>query len=402
MEAVKKSLELYFHIPFCVRKCNYCDFLSAPCTREVQEDYMGALFAELEGKAKEYGDYRVVSVFIGGGTPSVVESKWIAELLEKARQQFAFAEDAEITIEVNPGTVDEEKLQTYYNAGINRLSIGLQSANDAELLSLGRIHSYEQFVETYELARKVGFANINVDVMSALPGQSMESYGETLQKLLQLSPMPEHISAYSLIVEEGTPFAKWEAEGKLDLPDEDAEREMYEKTKSILGEAGFHRYEISNYARAGYECRHNCGYWKRVDYLGFGIGAASLVNNTRFQNDVDLQEYLQKPLLSRCEETRLTLQEQMEETMFLGLRMTKGVSVQAFEQQYGQTLEAVYGAVIRKNIGEGLLTFAIRENDVEKYRKEYMKDDRKKDKYLRLTNKGLDVSNYVMSQFLFD
>lgn len=402
LEETKKDLELYFHIPFCVKKCNYCDFLSAPCTRETQESYMAALFAELEGRAKEYSDYRVISVFIGGGTPSIVEANRIAELLERARRLFAFSEDVEITIEVNPGTVDEKKLRTYFEAGINRLSIGLQSADDTELKMLGRIHTYEQFLETYALAGKVGFVNINVDVMSALPGQTMESYRETLQRLLELSPMPEHISAYSLIVEEGTVFAKWEEEGRLDLPDEDTEREMYEETKRILGEAGFQRYEISNYAREGYECRHNCGYWKRVDYLGFGIGAASLVNNTRFQNDVDLLEYLQNPLLSRCEETKLTLQERMEETMFLGLRMTKGVSVQEFERQFGQPLESVYGAVIRKNIGEGLLIFATRENNGEKYHKEYMEDDRKEDRYLRLTNKGLDVSNHVMSQFLFD
>lgn len=382
MREEKRSLELYFHIPFCVRKCNYCDFLSAPCTRETQEAYMGALFAELEGRAKEYGDYRVVSVFIGGGTPSLLEAKWIVKLMEKARRLFSFGEDAEITLEVNPGTVDEKKLQAYYKAGINRLSIGLQSANDAELQKLGRIHNYEQFLATYGLARKVGFSNMNVDVMSALPGQSMESYCDTLQKLLQLRPVPEHISAYSLIVEEGTPFAKWEAEGLLDLPDEDTEREMYEETKRILSEAGFHRYEISNYARAGYECRHNCGYWKRTEYLGFGIGAASLVQNIRFQNDSELQKYIEQPLGCRSDVQKLTRQEQMEETMFLGLRMTEGVNSRKFEEQYGQTLEEIYGEVIDRNSRDGLLEW-----DGE---------------YLHLTERGLDVSNYIMSQFIFD
>ena len=382
MKEEKRSLELYFHIPFCVKKCNYCDFLSAPCTRETQEAYMGALFAELEGRATGYSDYKVVSVFIGGGTPSIVNADRITELLEKARRLYSFSEDAEITIEVNPGTVDEEKLKKYFNAGINRLSIGLQSANATELQRLGRIHTFEQFQDTYKLAGKVGFTNINVDVMSALPGQSMESYRATLRKVLELRPMPEHISAYSLIVEEGTTFARWAEEGRLDLPDEDTEREMYEETKRILGAAGFQRYEISNYAQKGYECRHNCGYWKRVDYLGFGIGAASLVGNTRFQNDSDLQKYIIRPLHCKIAVQELSLQEQMEETMFLGLRMTEGVSGEEFEQQYGQTLEAVYGAIIQKNIEDGLLTW---QNEA-----------------IRLTEKGLDVSNYVMSQFLFD
>ena len=381
-----KLLELYFHIPFCVKKCNYCDFLSAPSTGEQQEAYMGALFRELEGRAGEYSDYTVTSVFVGGGTPSIVRAELIAELMKLVKQYFMLSADAEITIEVNPGTVDEEKLCIYRKAGINRISIGLQSANSLELQKLGRIHSYEQFLDTYSWARKVGFNNVNVDVMSALPGQSMESYKDTLQKILTLEPMPEHISAYSLIVEEGTPFAQWEEEGILNLPEEDCERHMYEETKRILGESGFERYEISNYARPGFVCRHNCGYWRRRDYVGFGIGAASLVRNKRFHNSENLQKYINSPLECRQDMQELSLEEQMEETMFLGLRMTKGVSMGGFQCIFGCSINEVYGKVIEKNVRDGLLEFVPFDGE----------------KYLCLTEKGLDLSNYVMAQFLLE
>lgn len=344
---------------------------------------MAALFREMEGNAETYRDYSVTSVFIGGGTPSVLEPRWIAELLERARTHFPFA-DAEITIEVNPGTADREKLKIYRGAGVNRLSIGLQSASNEELRRLGRIHTYEQFLETYRLAREAGFANINVDLMSALPGQTLDSYRQTLRKVLALTPPPEHISAYSLIVEEGTPFSELAAAGRLVLPDEDCERLMYQETKRILEEAGLHRYEISNYAREGLFCRHNCGYWRRTEYLGLGLGAASLVGNTRFHNTEDLQEYLGDPLDCRRDFQELTVQEQMEETLFLGLRMTEGVCAKLFRETYGSSLEEVYGEVIQKNIREGLLCW---------------RGDRE---FLALTEQGLDVSNHVMAEFLFD
>lgn len=382
MESENKIIELYIHIPFCVRKCNYCDFLSFPVSREVQESYMAALFSEIAGCAEQYREYEVTSVFIGGGTPSVVEEKHIVRLMELIRARYRLQENAEVTMEVNPGTADEEKLRSYYRAGINRLSIGLQSAKDEELQRLGRIHTYAQFQETYEAARAVGFQNVNVDVMSALPGQSLASYRETLRRLLALTPQPEHISAYSLIVEEGTPFAEWEAQGCLNVPDEDTEREMYEETKRILGEAGFGRYEISNYAKAGYACRHNVGYWRRVNYVGFGIGASSLVENKRFSNDNSLPKYLETPLECRSEIQYLTVPEQMEEFMFLGLRMTAGVSEKEFAECFGQGLSEVYGNVIEENIVKGLLCY--------------------REGRLALTQKGLDVSNYVMAQFLLD
>ena len=381
----QKELELYIHIPFCVKKCSYCDFLSAPATEQTKEAYMAALFAEIGGRAKDYKDRIVTSVFIGGGTPSLLSGDSIRQLMEHIREGFSLAPDAEITMEVNPGTVTAEKLTAFYGAGINRLSIGMQSAQEQELKILGRIHDFDGFCQVYREAVEAGFTNINVDVMSGLPGQTLASYKDTLEKVLRLEPMPQHISAYSLIVEEGTPFAAMADRGELPLPEEDTERAMYEETIEVLAGYGFHRYEISNYALDGYECRHNVGYWIRRDYLGFGIGAASLIDNVRFQNGRDLNAYLAHPLACREEEQSLTTQEQMEETMFLGLRLIRGVSYPEFARCYGQTLEEVYGEVIARNVADGLLT--VREDET--------------GRRLMLTGRGLDVSNYVMAQFLF-
>lgn len=381
----QKELELYIHIPFCVKKCSYCDFLSAPATEQTKEAYMAALFAEIGGRAKDYKDRIVTSVFIGGGTPSLLSADTIRQLMEHIREGFSLASDVEITMEVNPGTVTAEKLTAFYAAGINRLSIGMQSAQEQELKILGRIHDFDGFCQVYREAVEAGFTNINVDVMSGLPGQTLASYKDTLEKVLRLEPMPQHISAYSLIVEEGTPFAAMADRGELPLPEEDTERAMYEETIEVLAGYGFHRYEISNYALDGYECRHNVGYWIRRDYLGFGIGAASLIGNVRFQNGRDLNAYLAHPLACREEQQSLTTQEQMEETMFLGLRLIRGVSYPEFARCYGQTLEEVYGEVISRNVADGLLT--VREDET--------------GRRLMLTGRGLDVSNYVMAQFLF-
>lgn len=381
----QKELELYVHIPFCVKKCSYCDFLSAPATEQTKEAYMAALFAEIGGRAKDYKERIVTSIFIGGGTPSLLSGDSIRQLMEHIREGFSLAPDAEITMEVNPGTVTTEKLTAFYGAGINRLSIGMQSAQEQELKILGRIHDFDGFCQVYREAVEAGFTNINVDVMSGLPGQTLASYKDTLEKVLRLEPMPQHISAYSLIVEEGTPFAAMADRGELPLPEEDTERAMYEETIEVLAGYGFHRYEISNYALDGYECRHNVGYWIRRDYLGFGIGAASLIDNVRFQNGRDLNAYLAHPLACREEQQSLTTQEQMEETMFLGLRLIRGVSYPEFARCYGQTLEEVYGEVIARNEADGLLT--VREDET--------------GRRLMLTGRGLDVSNYVMAQFLF-
>lgn len=375
-------MELYIHIPFCIQKCGYCDFMSAPATKQVQNAYMEALLGEI--RSADVTDNIITSVFIGGGTPSAVDSAWIPRLMDTVRRKFTLAGDAEISMEVNPGTVTRESLELYRKAGVNRLSIGCQSADDGELARIGRIHSFSQFLDTYRWAREAGFANINVDLMSALPGQSMEDWERTLEKILALDPIPEHISAYSLIVEEGTAFHEQYKAGQLVLPDEDTEREMYWKTAEILQNSGYEHYEISNYARNGYICRHNCGYWQRANYLGFGIGAASLYQNIRFRNTDSLAEYLEAlahgSMPGRLDIQQLSVEDQMAETFILGLRMMEGVDLQEFKETYGKTAEEVYGNVIRESIEEGLL-------------------ERRKSR-LVLTKRGIDISNYIMAKFI--
>ena len=381
-----RPLELYVHIPFCIRKCQYCDFLSGPSSKEERREYVTELCQKIRTYKKLAGSYHVVSIFIGGGTPSILEAEQITAIFEAIRDTFVVDEGAEITVEMNPGTVTEEKLTAYRQAGINRLSIGLQSAKDEELRILGRIHTYEEFLDTYRLARETGFGNINVDLMSAIPGQTVEGWEDTLRKVVKLGP--EHISAYSLIIEEGTPFyeiyvkgrAGEELSGKVvkereevnlcagRLPDEEEERQMYRQTKEILKEYGYHRYEISNYALPGYECRHNLGYWNRTEYLGIGTGAASLMENRRW-------DYGEEPVV-------LSMREQMEEYMFLGLRKTQGVSKTKFADEFGRRMDTVYGEVLEKMYGMRLME----END----------------DFVRLTERGIDVSNAVMCEFLLE
>lgn len=376
-----KNLGIYIHIPFCVKKCNYCDFLSFPADEKAREAYVKTLLQEIRMEAQAYHSYQVQTVFFGGGTPSILTVSQLTEIMNCLRENFSFAESVEISMEANPGTVTEGSLKGYYEAGINRLSIGLQSANDIEMKKLGRIHSYGMFLEAYSAAVAAGFININVDVMSALPGQDENSYRDTLEKVLALNPRPTHISAYSLILEEGTLFYEWDKQGKLDLPDEEAERAMYEMTGSILGRAGYERYEISNYALPGYECRHNKSYWTRDNYLGIGLGAASLVDNVRLSNEDDMASYMERVVRGKHkkEGVPLTKNEQMEETMFLGLRLMEGVSKKEFETTYGVSMDSVYGDVIALHAGNGLLEVGER---------------------VKLTKKGIDVSNIVMADFL--
>ena len=372
----KDGLELYLHIPFCIKKCDYCDFLSGPSTRAGQEAYIYALLREI--KAVSALENRPVdTVFIGGGTPSVPECDVMEKLLQGMPESFCFQKDAEITIEANPGTLTPKKLELYRKYGINRISIGLQSPKDEELKVLGRIHNYEQFQESYQMARAAGFSNINTDLMFAIPGQSYEGWMENLRIVAELGP--EHISAYSLIIEEGTPFSKRE----LDLPDEDTEYRMYEDTAKVLEEYGYHQYEISNYARGGQECRHNEGYWQRKDYIGLGLGAASLIGNERFTNTADMQEYLEKsgnPEQIRNNREILTREDEMAEFMFLGLRMTEGVSKAEFQEYFGIAIEKIYGKVLEKYKHQGLLV---------------EKEDR-----IFLSRAGIHVSNVVMADFL--
>ncbi len=378
---MKNKLELYIHIPFCIRKCNYCDFLSAPADEKTKGNYVAALVREIRQSSCE--EVLVDTVFIGGGTPSILEAEQMEDILSSVRKNFHICEDAEITIECNPGTVTEEKLLTYKKFGVNRISFGLQSTNNEELRCLGRIHSYEDFLESYELARKCGFDNINIDLMSALPGQTIESYEETVCKVLALNP--EHISAYSLIVEEGTALKRQlDRDGYDCLPSEDDEREMYYRTEQLLKEAGYHRYEISNYAKKGLECRHNIGYWKRKEYMGFGLGAASLIGNCRYNNTSDFKAYVNAQDFKsvRVNQEQLSLKDRMAEFMFLGLRMMEGISIEEFRTTFQTDLYAVYGDVMDKFIKQELLV------------------DNKERIYL--TPKGIDVSNYVMAEFLLE
>ncbi|MCM1175121.1 MAG: radical SAM family heme chaperone HemW [Blautia sp.] len=401
-----RELSLYLHIPFCARKCRYCDFLSYPAAEREQEEYLALLLKEIEEQSFFYKKYRVISIFIGGGTPSLLEGDAVKRIFEELNRDYTIEKDCEITLEANPDSLAPPKLAAYRQAGVNRLSVGLQSADDEELRRLGRIHDYRTFCRAYEAARREGFQNINIDLMSAVPGQTSASYRKTLERVLSLKP--EHISAYSLILEEGTWF--YEHRKELSFPTEDEDRELYELTGEMLALFNYIRYEISNYAKAGYECRHNKVYWKRGNYAGFGLGAASMVNDVRWSNRRTMREY--REALSAADpgnlkeavalqetgalreaqeliEARarfgenvqyLSRQEQMEEFMFLGLRLTEGVRKRDFLDRFGVPIEDVYGGTLDRLRREGLLRV---------------------DDAVRLTPYGFDISNYVMAKFLF-
>lgn len=380
----KKELELYIHIPFCARKCAYCDFLSFAAPERVYQEYVEKLMEEIYGQSADFQDYVVSSIFLGGGTPSILPAELVEALFVVLYDCFDIARDAEITIEANPGTLTMEKLQTYRRCGIDRLSIGLQSADDEELRTLGRIHCFDDFLKSFQRARQAGFTNINVDLMSALPGQSVQSWKNTLRKVMMLKP--EHISAYSLIIEEGTPFYERYHEDQSTFPDEDMDRDMYHLTKELMAAQGYQRYEISNYAKPGYECRHNIGYWTGVDYLGLGLGASSYTHGFRYHNVTDLDEYLSLDLSQAGAAARdiqeLSLKDKMEEFMFLGLRLMKGVSGSEFFQRFGVNMWNVYGEVFARLKAQGLI-----EEQLPK---------------VRLTEMGIDVSNAVLCEFLLD
>ncbi len=387
---IRSQKGIYIHIPFCISKCIYCDFCSAPADDAVKERYVEALCLEIEAagaQAAENGDNRGIStIFFGGGTPSILPPRLFVRIMGAVRGAFTVAQDAEITVECNPGTLTDEKLETYRRMGVNRLSIGLQSPDNAELRALGRIHTYEQFEESYHAARRAGFDNINIDIMSAIPHQTVAGYEKNLKKIIELAP--EHISAYSLIVEEGTPlYDMVERSGEEILPSEDEDREMYALTKKILSDAGYLRYEISNYAKTGFECRHNMSYWKRTDYLGFGVAAASLLKKSdcypasrRFTNTFDLTDYLKNPIGNHSEEQLLTHDDEIEEYMFLGLRMMQGISKEQFYRTFGRSFDEIYGDIAKKQQEQGLIK---------------CDEDR-----LWLTDIGIDISNTVMAEYI--
>ena len=466
-----RDLSIYVHIPFCKRKCNYCDFVSfGGCDISLQKDYINALCKEIGAFSLIAEEYKVVTVFIGGGTPSYIPAEYIGKILEKIRETFTVDDNCEITIEGNPDSLTRDKLILYRKYGINRLSIGLQSANDEMLNILGRIHNYDQFVAAYSRAREVGFTNINVDVMSGLPGESLESYVKTLAKVVAMQP--EHISSYSLIIEDGTPLSENDELLQL-LPSEEDDRKQYMRTKLLLGQSGYERYEISNYAKKGYECRHNLVYWTGGEYLGVGLSAASYmkikeydiervynyandydvqkvyddeneydiqrvyddengydiqrVNNDkngynaeriyneekdydmdnyegannytwcRFRGVDDINEYIGRYIKygSGYFETEnikqliadhykdievLSKKDMIEEFMFLGLRLMSGISIEQFQKRFNVSIDDIYGKVISKYVGLGCV---IKEGD-----------------RLRLSNRGIDVSNSIFADFM--
>lgn len=424
-----RDLSIYVHIPFCRAKCSYCDFLSfGGCDGSLQKQYVDALCKEIEAYRFVAKDYRVQTIFFGGGTPSFIEAEWIGQILATIQKVFEVTEDAEITLEGNPDSLVSDKLIQYRKFSINRLSIGLQSANDDTLARMGRVHNYDQFLAAFENARNAGFLNMNVDLMSGMPGETMVSYLETLQRVVKLKP--EHISAYSLIVEEGTPLSKND-ELLAMIPEEEEDRRMYAETKRLLMENGYSRYEISNYAKDGCACRHNKVYWTGGEYLGLGLGAASYMTvwlddahyeKIRFHGVENINEYIGR--FSKCEgmceddytdmyhyyeddedyamhntykeyERNVVLsflrdyykdlyfckkKDEMEEFMFLGLRLMEGVSKKCFQERFGKTIESVYGKVIQKYKEQGLL---LEKND-----------------HIFLSDQGIDVSNVVMADFM--
>ena len=386
-------MELYLHIPFCVRKCAYCDFLSFSASEMDRNAYVIKLCKQIRAAGKETENQKVSTIFFGGGTPSVLNEYQIQLLMDAVFSSFDVDNNAEISMEMNPGSLgkgyeETERLLGYRKAGINRVSIGSQSVHQKELQILGRIHTWEQFVQSYHCVRNAGFSNINIDLMSALPEQTEELWEESLRKTADLKP--EHISAYSLIVEEGTPFyERYTGKGAVFLPDEETERMMYERTKQILEEYGYYRYEISNYAQKGKECRHNIGYWTGEEYLGLGLGASSYYKGMRFCSTSDMKRYMQADFLKDSgavyeEKHIVTYQEAIEEFMFLGLRMMKGVSAEEFQKRFGRTIEETYGKILDKFITMNLMEKSQEKNGI----------------YYRLTENGISVSNQVMCEFI--
>ena len=319
----KNKIGIYVHIPFCKKKCDYCDFISYCGKDDLIEKYVDSVKKEIDHvKIKS----EITTIYIGGGTPSYIDSKFIVQILEKIKEKNV-AQDAEITIEVNPGTVTQEKLQDYIDCGINRISIGLQTTNDELLKQIGRIHNYEQFLETYKLAKKVGFKNINVDLMLGLPNQRIIDLKESLENVLRLAP--KHISVYSLIVEEGTPIANKIKNGKLKLLDDELERNMYWYVKNTLELNGYKHYEISNFAKKGYESKHNMNCWNQMEYVGIGTAAHSYRDITRYSNTEDIKEYIKNVQKGEFEKNRIIHEIQKEEDskkefMLLGLRKIDG------------------------------------------------------------------------------
>ncbi len=370
---------IYVHIPFCVSKCKYCDFVSFPCMEKIDK-YFDVLIKEIKSK-NVYGTKEVTTIYIGGGTPSVPDSKYIVKIIETIKEVFKVSKNAEVTIEVNPGTVTKEKLIDYKNSGINRISIGLQSTNNEILKLIGRIHNYEEFLNTYNLAKEVGYNNINVDLMLGIPNQTESDVIDSINKVISLNP--KHISIYSLIVEENTEIQRLIESGTLTMPSEEDERNMYWKTKTILEKNGFIQYEISNFAKKGYESKHNLDCWNQEEYIGMGLASHSYFNRKRFSIIDKLDKYIEN---ENCLEKNIIINEvqgresQAKEYMLIGLRKISGVSISKFEKKFRINPLFYFRFEINNLVEKGLI-----EVDLDN---------------IKLTKKGLDFANIVFEEFV--
>lgn len=375
-----KPIGLYIHIPFCIKKCDYCDFLSFKGNKILIENYINSLIDEIKSYNYLNDNFYLKTIYFGGGTPSSIDAKYISKILDTIYNIFDTSNLCENTLEANPCTISSNKINIYKNSGINRLSIGLQSANNKELILLGRSHTYEQFEKSYFIAREAGFKNISIDLISGLPYQTVEQFLNSLNIVINLNP--EHISIYSLIIEENTPFFNRYKDNKC--IDEEIDREIYHQTKSILSKYNYNRYEISNYSKFGFEAIHNMSYWDRTDYIGLGLGASSLLNNTRFHNCYNINKYIEnakKNIFEKCDIEILSTQHQMEEFMFLGLRKTKGININEFQKYFNINIFDVYNNSLKKMFNQNLI---IQDED-----------------FIKLSDFGTDICNYVFEQFLF-
>lgn len=387
-----KEIGIYIHIPFCKKKCYYCDF----CSYEGKDSYIPRYIKCLKQEMKEVGQanqqdvldgkdrpFLVNTIYIGGGTPSLLNSEYIVKILQTIKENYKVNEQPEITIEVNPGTVTLEKLQDYFENGINRISIGLQSTYDTLLKQLGRIHTYQEFLDTYYLARQVGFENINIDLMLGLPNQTLQEIQNSVEEVIGLEP--EHISVYSLIIEEGTKLEKQIQVGELTLPDEVLEREMYWKTKQLLEQNGYIHYEISNFAKEGYQSKHNSNCWEQKGYIGFGAGAHSYTNRIRYSNIESVEDYIKNYEEGRIENNFVFHEKQNQEAvqkefMLLGLRKIQGISIQEFKSQFVANPIYLYHEQLERLTNNQLV-------EIDGNR-------------IKLTKKGVDLANIVWEEFV--
>ncbi len=380
---INMEIGIYIHIPFCVKKCDYCDFVSYSNKFNLQEEYVEKIIQEIEDNKKILEDNDITTIYIGGGTPSSIKPNLVKNILNKIYEiaKIENTDNIEITIEVNPGTITKDNLQLYKNCGINRLSVGLQSTNNKILKTIGRVHSYEQFLNTYNWAIEVGFENINVDLMLGLPNQTIVDLKESLKNIINLNPKPQHISVYSLIVEEDTEIERKIRNGILELPSEEEERNQYKYVKNYLELDGYKHYEISNFAKEGYKSKHNMNCWEQKEYIGFGLAAHSYIDRCRYSNTTDLKSYLnnESKYIKEIHEEQ-SIDDMKKEYMLLGLRKLEGISISKFKEKFGENPIYLFRNELQKLVEEELIIIDL--------------DN------IKLTSKGLDLANLVWEEFV--